>query len=328
MKKTKIVAHLNEHISSDNLIYCSTFQLVWNELSSFLKGKISFTGECSIVNELNKMSFTKEHLDENCYLAYADFISSGILDKIKRNLMDKFRETSKLDLDPKRFNPSDILAYSFLLKVLIFEKKFEELQNFYFTGDDRDSTPVESFGLKTVRKDTEKKLRNQAQILYYGDYDDFTVSFKTQSQDYMILAKTAPQSTLQETLSKVQSNPWKDPDYLKDGETLQVPKLDFDLEHHYEELIGKVVCVDSKPMDFYVSDAVQFIKFILNEEGAKLRSEAAMTLRLCANFDGPPIRRFIFNKPFLLYLTQGKNAPPYFVAWISNSEVMKVQKSV
>jgi hypothetical protein len=119
---------------------------------------------------------------------------------------------------------------------------------------------------------------------------------------------------------------WKDPDYLKDEETLQVPKLDFDLEHHYDELTRKIVCVDAKPTSYFVADAVQFIKFILNEEGAKLRSEAAMTLYKCASFSPPTIRHFVFNRPFLLYLTQGKDAPPYFVAWISNSEVMKVKR--
>jgi hypothetical protein len=143
----------------------------------------------------------------------------------------------------------------------------------------------------------------------------------------MVLAKTVPQSTLQETFSKVQSNMWKDPDYLRDEETLQVPKLDFDLEHHYKELIGKTVCVDAKPTEYFVGDAVQFIRFILNEEGAKLRSEAAMTLRKCAVFHEPRIRRFILNKPFLLYLAQAKGAPPYFMAWVSNSEVMKVMKT-
>ena len=327
MKKTKVTAHLNEQISSDNLIYCSTFQLVWNELSTFLKGRVSFTEQCSIVDELNKMSFTKEHLDESCYLTYADFISSGILDKIKTNLQQKFREISKLDLDPKSFSPDDILAYSFLLKILTFEKKFEELKDFSFCDDGQGYTPVEAFGLKTVKRDTEKKLRNQARVLYYSDDNDFTVSLRTLSQDYMVLAKTAPQSTLQETLSKVRSNLWNDPDYLKNGETLQVPKLDFDLEHHYKELTGKIVCVDSKPTSYFVADAVQFIKFILNEEGAKLRSEAAMTLRKCAALRPPTIRHFVFNKPFLLYLAQGKDAPPYFVAWISNSEVMKRNKA-
>jgi len=316
MKNTQVIAHLNKQISTENLIYCSTFQLAWNELSNFLKGTVSINEASFIVDELNKKLFTKEYLDESCYLAYADLISSGILDRIKTNLMQKFKETSKLDIDPNSFRPSDILAYAFLLKILMFEKKFEEVNSLYFDG-----TRVEAFGFEKLKKDTEKKLRNQALVLYYRDSNDFSVSLRTKTQDYIILAKTSPKNTLRETLSEVQSKMWDTPDYLKEEEMLHIPKMDLDLEHHYNELISKTVFVDSKVTEYFISDAVQFIKFTLNEEGAKLRSETALTLRGCAiNLE---IRKFIFNKPFLFYLTQEKTAPPYFVAWVANTEIMK-----
>jgi hypothetical protein len=70
-----------------------------------------------------------------------------------------------------------------------------------------------------------------------------------------------------------------------------------------------------------VADAVQFIKFLLNEEGARLRSEMAMTMRCMAFVQEEP-RRFIFDKPFLVYLKQG-GKQPYFAAWIANTELMK-----
>jgi hypothetical protein len=124
------------------------------------------------------------------------------------------------------------------------------------------------------------------------------------------------------------------PEKLHSGDTLKIPKISFDLEHHFEELCGNDIFVNKdankkeESTGLYVGDAVQFIKFDLNEEGAKLRSEAAvMCFRCCtADFDREEPRMFVFDGPFLICLSQTQDSQPYFVAWIENTEVLKKRK--
>lgn len=316
-----ITARLNEPLTNQNLIYCATVNLTWNELSMFMKGKITFESSNEVVDFLNQQSFTKEHLDEKCYLAYASFIKDGILERIKKDLKEKFNETSKVNLSDE-YNPSDILAYSFLLKVLTFEKKFENLnEHLYFSGE-----LVEAFGLKKVKRDVEKKLKNQVYILYYNNPDDFSISLRTQSEDTIVLVKTAPTGTMEDIIKKAESSEASEVNggyRLQPDESLIIPKIEFDLEHHFKEMIGQFLYVNGVTTPYYIGDAVQFIKFLLNEEGAKLRSEMAMTLRKCfVQVERNP-RQFVFDKPFLIYLKEKRGGLPYFAAWVSDTTLLK-----
>jgi hypothetical protein len=90
-------------------------------------------------------------------------------------------------------------------------------------------------------------------------------------------------------------------------------------------MIGQILHVSGKMSDYYIAYAVQFIKFLLNEEGAKLRSEMAIISRKCyVSYEEKP-RQFIFDKPFLIYLKEEKKAP-YFAAWVGNTEILKKSK--
>jgi len=321
--KTLVTARLNEPITAgQNLIYCATVNLTWNELSDFMRGRVTFWQPCETVDFLNKRSFTKDHLDNNCYLAYASLIQDGILDRIKKDLREKFGETSKVNLNPANFEPTDILAYSFLLKILTFEKKFENLNQYlYFNG----TTLVKAFGINKVRIDIEKKLKNQVYVLYYKNYDDFAIALRTQSSDIIVLIKTAPQRTIENIIKNTEalldSTPHEG-SRLQTNESLIIPKIEFDLEHHFREMIDQDIYVNGKITKYFIAESVQFIKFLLNEEGAKLRSEMAMLTKGMSHGE-KMVRRFVFDKPFLIYLKEHTHAP-YFAAWVANTEVLKV----
>lgn len=330
---TTITARLNERIEyNENLIYCATVNLTWNELSEFMKGKVTFGQPCESVDFLNRKSFTKDMLDEKCYIAYADLIENGILAKIIKNLKEKFNEISKIDLNPANFNPSDILAYSFLLKILTFEKKFENISDQLRFNNDTNTKDelVDAFGLKKVREDVEHKLKNQVYIIDYTDENDFSIALKTESQDTIVLIMPPIVDTMENIIKRnedlVNKHSITYRGYrLQTNESLIIPKIEFDLEHHFKEMIGQALCVDDKISGYFIADAVQFIKFLLNEEGAKLRSEMAMIAKRCISFNEEKPRQFVFNKPFLIYLKE-ENKPPYFAAWVGNTEILKKSK--
>jgi hypothetical protein len=301
-------------VPTENLIYCSTLQLAWNELSNFMKGKITLGDDVqtkTVVDSLNAMGFKKEYLDESCYLASADLVGNGMVEKITRELKERFNEKSKFDFSG--LNPNDIMAYAFLLKILPFEQKFDEIKTLEFNG-----TPVKAFGIK-VRTDSPRKLLNQIRILHYENEDEFTISLKTKS-DFIILAKLKPQATLKETLDAVKIG---SPYYIQNKENLEIPKISFDKTQGFAELCGKIISVNGFATTYCIAQALQAIKFELDEEGAKLRSEAIFVAkRCCASFEQKP-RNFIFDKPFLMCLKQKMSDQPYFVAWVGDTEILK-----
>lgn len=71
----------------------------------------------------------------------------------------------------------------------------------------------------------------------------------------------------------------------------------------------------------YIEEAVQLIRFQLDDSGAILESDAAVVM---LNGDEPPPepRRFVFDRPFLLYLQQRQAKQPYFVMWVENPDVL------
>jgi hypothetical protein len=330
MKNTTVISHLNEEIKTgNNLIYCSTMQLAWNELCDYFKGDILFRSNAEAMkaaSELNKKSFNKTDLNQNSFIALADLVGNDIISKIAKELKERFNETSKCDFS--QLEPDDVLAYAFLLKVLEFEHKFENIENFQFSGGFKKPTSIEAFGIKKAKIND---VSEQVKILYWNGPSDFVIDLKTKSGEFITLAKMKPEETLQKTYEKVVNNISKShTDYLRKDEILKIPKISFDLEHHFNEMVGQDIYIskDNNPehSGYYVGDAVQFIKFDLNEEGAKLRSEAAILCYRCKSFQANTPREFIFDSPFMICLKQTKDAAPYFVSWVENTEILKEVK--
>ncbi len=63
------------------------------------------------------------------------------------------------------------------------------------------------------------------------------------------------------------------------------------------------------------------VRSLLDEFGAILDAEAGV---VTLNGDEPPPepRRFVFDRPFLIYLQQRQAQQPYFVMWVENPEVL------
>lgn len=93
--------------------------------------------------------------------------------------------------------------------------------------------------------------------------------------------------------------------------------IDFDVTHHFTEIIGKYF-LNSSMSDYFIGDAIQLVKFSLDEKGMKLRSEAAMMVSRGISFG---VRHLYFNKPFLLYVKE-PSGKPYFALWIANTDLL------
>lgn len=316
--KTKVYGILNVPMEKNNMIWCGTLQLAWNELSgNIIKEDIKLIGENTLSRELNKKVFTKEYLNDKDYIAMVGYNKDGIVKKINTLLKEKFNEEGNWKVQTNLQRPDDILAYSFLKKNLEFEYAFEDIKD----GLDFNNVKVKAFGIYQIRDEEAKnKLAKQIKILHYNSDNDFIISLKDKiSNDEIVLAKIPPKDTLSDTLNYALSNSRRE-ETFSSNDILKVPMIKFNINKNFKELENKSLA-NTGFEDYILASAIQRIDFSLTERGAQLKSKAELGLtKSIPTFESP--QKLIFDKPFLLYMKEKDKKNPYFVMWVENPEIM------
>lgn len=309
---TIVTPHMEQETApGKSLLYCSTFQIAWNELKGrALRKEGGSAGEPLIVRCLDKGLSTRDDISEDCYVAMAGKGKDGIVKQINKALAEKFGDAAPIINDAVL--PENTLVWAYLYKNLEFEKEFEGLNApISFHSPDR-VTKIKAFGIEKYSSGKHRELGRQVEVLEYKDDSEFVIRLKSiRPNDEIVLAKVKPGDTLLETIKNVQKRAgerraWQ----LSKGDTLQIPKFDFDITHSYDELL-EIYCLWQV--------ARQQIRFRLDEKGAVLKSEARIQVQ--PEEIGRP-RHFVFDKPFLIYLKEKNAKYPYFAVWIENAGLL------
>jgi hypothetical protein len=308
----------------NNVLWCGTLQLAWNEAEKLVGEKLRFTTPSAAADLLNQSDFTRSDLAPGSYVALADFERNHVEDKIRAALQRTFHGAASPELIPDPMpdpGPDDFVAYAYLYKNLALAHPFAD-QPLLFADH-----VVEGFGFATEEKDD--AVAAQAAIYDFQSPDDFIVSLKTKSpQDELILAKVTPGATLQVTIQSVLDRmAHHAPEVAGGADMLAVPKLNFDLRRDFSELEGLIL--DPSPSakierKLVVAKAEQLVRFQLNEKGAILKSEATIAMRALAMRDR---YRMLFDKPFLILLKEKESPRPYFALWVGNATLLVPKKS-
>jgi hypothetical protein len=325
LKDTQLVVSPDVPLAPDkNVLWCGTLQLAWNEAEALVGEKLRFTKPAAAADLLDAGSFTRTDLAPDSYVAIADFERNDVEDEIRAALERTFHGAASPELiPPKPANPGpdDFVAYAYLYKNLAFAHPFTE-DTLQF-----ENKPVETFGFDTGAS---VEIRSQTHIYDYQSPDDFIVSLQTKSpQDQLILAKIEPATTLQATIKTVLDRmAAQSPETARFDDYLHVPELNFDLRRSFHELEGLVL--DPTPTakikdKLIVKQVEQLVRFQLNQNGAILKSEAAMSVVAAAI--SAPLHALVFDKPFLILLKQRDSPRPYFALWVGNPTLLVPAKS-
>lgn len=317
LKQTVITPYMEAKlVVGKNTIFCSTFQLAWNEIKdNIVKEDINLKNDTGMAKSLNNGKASKKDVSDNSYVAMAGLAKDNILDKINNALKAKFTDASPVTMT---FDyPQDIFAYAYLYKNLRFKDEFEAIEKpLNFKQDN-----VKSFGIeKFSGNGNHKKLSKEVDIFDFKNESDFIIKLKpTSKEDEVVLAKIKPKDTLIDTIEGVmQRIEQSKPKELEKNDILIIPKINFDITHNYTELMNKFM-LNPGFTDKYIKQARQDILFSLDEKGAVLKSEARIWF---ATKSVEMDRRLVFNEPFLLYLKEKDAKYPYFAMWVDNSELM------
>lgn len=284
-------------------VWVGTFQIVWNDfMDKIAHNQIKFPGGTPVmVNELNKQDFTVEDLNENCYYRYVGKIKKNTKKIISKAIKKKFNENSDL-LDQLNLTPAKdrFIVYAMLKKDFQFVNPFDKLgvQNF------RDSE-VEYFG---INGESDKSLDEGVKVLFYNSPSDFAVMLDTNNKDEVYLYKTATTKTFNYIYSDMlkKQEAYDGDSKFNDVDELKVPFLKFFEERSFDEVCNKRI----KGTNLIIEQALETIKFEMDNTGVKLKSEAAMTAMMTALLPQNEPRYFYFDDTFVLFLKEkGKNKP-------------------
>ncbi len=327
LKATVVTPHLQRKMApGKNVLWCSTFQIAWNELYDLSGGPIKLKPASAMADILNKRTASKADLDEASYVAGVGVNGKQLVGKIRQELARKFHGQESPEL-LNSIPPDLVLAYAYLFKQLPFKVAFTRFRN----GMDFQGRRVEGFGIAQYDQQdaTEAAMARQVVVLDYRQGSsrnhttpEFIVELRTQSrQDRLILAQVSPGKTIGETIREVKARMVATkPTTMPEMADLRVPVLNFDILSSYGELTGRNIVSKNKALNgTNIAGALQSCRFRLDETGAIVKSEAAM-FKLAASED------LTFNKPFLVLLQRKDAKNPYFALWVDNPELLVAKK--
>jgi hypothetical protein len=292
-----------------NNVYCATFKLAWDQAEA--GGLAADAGESPFIEGLRLLRFHESDLSSDCFTVLCDTPEACMA-----AVSESFPGADAML--PKEIPSGTPVAFAYLRKELPFREAFDRLDDPLEFGNGPDTTQVSVFGNEDFQEYSERMTlhRRQITVVDYQDKDDFVIRLNTMSEDdAVVLAKVPPNETLHRTVRAVQSrvrngySEQHERSKIQDGEAFVIPVVSLHLLRKYPELAGESA-------DQWL--AVQMIHFRLDEQGAMLESSA-----LYASLGDEAPRRFVIDRPFLIYLQQRDSKEPYLAVWVENAEVLE-----
>jgi hypothetical protein len=332
LSQTIIVPALDSPLTDGkNIIWCSSFQLAWNKVKDDVIGEpVQVVGAEELAARLNTAKQSASDIKPESFYAAAGRVKQGIVDKIKKEMADKFPSHKVPEFDINI--PEAILAYSYLIANVPFKYPYRQVRDdFIFTDSNGVETNVIAFGVWGYGRRYDN-MREQAEILYlYEDFneppsnhyaEEFAIDLCRHSKPYqMVAAMVEPKDSLSETLEYIfskaedfKNNSQNNNEFfLDDTDVFVVPEMFWEIDHRFEELINKIVANADPAMP--IVEARQGIKFRLDRCGAMLESEAVFAIAAIPRY-------FRFDRPFLVYMKKRDCEQPFFVMWVDNAELL------
>lgn len=287
-------------------VWVGTFQIVWNDLmNKFVYGPVKFMeGNPNTVEELNQQKFTTDDISDKSYYKYSGKIAKDTKKTIEKAIKKKFNEKSDI-LDSIDWTPSPrrFIIYAMLKKDFEFIRPFDKLGTFAFKDK-----KAEFFGIK---KHSDKELRDGVRVLFYNSPKDYAVVLKTNSGEDVYVYKTAntkPFNYIYSDMLKKQTI-YKGNTKFGEKDELRVPNIKFFEEKQFKELENKRI----KGTEYKIDQAIETVKFEMNNQGVKLKSEAAITMKATAIMPREETPRyFYFDDTFVVFLKEQNKSKPYF----------------
>lgn len=307
-KTLDVLPLLSSKSEQQNRVWVGTFQLVWNDLmDGIVKGPVKFEDYKSpLAKQLNKQKFKADQLSEDSYYKTYGETSPELKAEIEAAIKEKFNETSDiLDSIDWTKAPGKYFVYAMLKKDFKFLTAFDKLKPARFAHSFK---KVDYFGIDSK---SDSALDNMVNVLFYNSKNDFAVAIKTDGNDVVYLYRTDDDKTFDKLYSDMFMKKvyYEGPSKFNSDDELKVPNISLYREKSFDELCNHKI----KGTDMIISQALETIDFKMDNEGVKLKSEAAIAVRMSALLpEKIEPRKFYFDDTFVLFLQEADKMKPYF----------------
>lgn len=311
----EVVASLEDKITP-NSSWCGTFQLVWNDMKNeLIKEDIEFNPNLDIVKNLNKETFNDTMLSSDYYYKTYGLKTLELKKGIEEGIKNKFNQTSDL-LEDISWNDNsnsltkEYLFYTMLYREFTYNKTFEVLSNDAFNGKDS----IKYFG---IGNKSTSEVREQIEVLFYKDKNNFAIKLNTKTNDEVIFYKNPVGNTFNQIYDNLvkNTNNYTGSKYFNSEDKFKAPMIDFNVKKEYTELENKKF-YDKLNNEYEISKALQTINFSLDEKGGKVKSEAVIDVNETTAM--PDVREFNVDSTFALFSKEKNMEKPYLALKIED----------
>lgn len=308
----EVLPTMQSKSNAQDRVWVASFQLVWNDfINKVIFNPVRFReGTPQSAQELNKQLFTTEDLSEKSYYKFAGRVTKKTKKQISKAIKKKFKETSdlldKLDLKPRN---DMLMVYAMLKKDFEFLHEFDKLGKSLFAGEQ----PAEFFGINGTSK---KALDAGVQVLFYNSPEDFAVLLETKDNDEVYLYRNSANKAFNYLYADMLKK-----EKIYDGnknfqnvDELKVPNIKFFEEKSFDEFVGRRIM----GTNYVINQAMETVKFEMNNSGVKLKSEAAMTVMTTSLQPDLVPRMFYFDDTFVIFLKEKDKKNPYFALRVND----------
>lgn len=327
LHQTQIVQTLDTPVQQgSNVIWCASLLSAWKALQTEIAGEpVELEGANEHCALLNGADDPKDIIPAGGLYATAGWVQKGIVETIRHTVRRTF--PSKEPPSFPGIADDSFLAYAYLEANVSFDLPyFQNREPFIFTDGRGNKTAFNSFGIRPQDDYAYFNLRNQPAILYAQrdaqyELQEFGIDLcRSSKPSQIVLARTEPRKTLQETISSFQQKiePRQNHEGLDANDVLLVPDLFWQVSHNFGEFEGRLFKnekLKGQAMDVMRQD----ILFRLDRSGAELKSEAK---QYCL----PMPSHYLFDRPFLIYMKKRDAQSPYFAMWVGNAELLQPWK--
>ena len=304
--------------NAQDRVWVGTFQIVWNDfIDKYVHAPVRFReGTPAFVYQLNQRTFSAADLADKCYYKYSGNIKKNTVQNIKKSILSKFNETSDI-LDNLYLYPSynNFLIYVMLKKDFEFLNEFDKLGKSSFGKN----MTAEYFGIdKNTLPENKKILKSGVKVLYYNNPDDFALVLLTKTSDELYLYKSNANKEFMSLYKDMNTKAagYKGEKTLLSEDELKVPNIKFDVTKIFDELCDKRIM----GTNYTITQAIETIKFNMDNKGVQLKSEAAMTFveSIAPLKEKNKPRYFYLDNTFVIFLKENGKANPYFALRVND----------
>ncbi len=313
---------------TQNVAWCPTLEFAWGEMEDFIGATenepVRLKDPFFYLDALNQSPVTRSVAPPEAVFTYGGEWTDETYSIIDEGL----GPNDSPQVIPKRPPQKDMLLfYAYLFSEVQFETPFEKKKNrTVFTTAAGETEKVKVFG---IGGDEADKMRSQCHALAYTDPDNFALAIKAkQPGEYVVLTEGLNPNTMLEAVEYLRPKlPWNAAaeTKFKNEDHLSIPIVDFSQVQEFEEMANKLVLnqVPGEPA-LMISKAIQSIDFALDEKGAKVRSEAAISMiRTSAPVEPVENRYFYVDKPFFVAMWREGQDFPYVMVHVRNAGILE-----